>query len=867
MKILIARYQKKGESTIEYFHDKARMCRELNLEFSESKQQIIEGIFSRDLCMYLLSRIHSDENELLSDIVTFLKLNESRSARFKNDGQPFQTRSAISSPQLETAPRSHFPNKVKSRCYNCGSFDHISPSCTKPIRQQGSCFKCGSAEHKIISCPQSSGSRRHDNNSSNTAMVLQQNTMTTPAYTIRVNIKISDKLIFDILAIIDTGSPVSLLKNKIFPSDPVPSIEPCNSGIVGINGSELVILNQLYADIFMVDNDNPIHVKFNIVPDNTIQCDCLLGRNFLSNPRVIINIIDSKFEIAIKRDDIIPFNEILNLDIHSMPTNEIDLNIDSTIPDYIIDSLYNIYNNFYLSSTLDQKHCQTDSDPLEIVLKIHDVFYFQPWRLSYFEKKKMQEILDPLLEKGIIRPSKSEYGSPIVLVKKKSGDLRLCVDYRELNKRSVRDRYPIPLIDDHLDSLRNKKYFSSIDLKDGFHHIEVAESSRKHTSFTSPLGQYEYCKMPFGLCNGPSKFQRYINNIIAEFIKTEKVIVYFDDIVVATETLENQLDILIQVFKLMRKNNLQIRLDKCQFLKTEIIYLGYQVNATGIRPNPKNVIVIKNYPIPSNARVLKSFIGLASYFRRFIPNFALIAKPLYYLLKNDVKFNFGEDQIGAFEMIKSKLCENPLLALYNPIAETELHCDASSHGFGSILLQKQADGKFFYSHRTTDTESRYHSYELEMLAIINSVKRFRIYLQGIKFKIVTYCNSVAMTLAKKDINPRIARWALFLQDYDYKIEHRSGTQMQHVNALSRNHILVLEGCTFNQTLSIKQSSDPEIRDIIKLLENSEHKLYELRNGLVYRKSKKRLLFYVPTDMNILREFIGFRICLNLLSST
>lgn len=191
---------------------------------------------------------------------------------------------------------------------------------------------------------------------------------------------------------------------------------------------------------------------------------------------------------------------------------------------------------------------------------------------------------------------------------------------------------------------------------------------------------------------------------------------YFDDIGVATKTLENQLYILTQVFKLMKKNKLQMRLDKCQFLKTKIIYLVYKVNASGIQPNSKNVSVVWNYPVPNNIKALNSFTGLASYFRPFIHKFALLAKPLYRLLKNNVPFNFGEDQINAFETRKSKRNEYSLLCLYNPSCETELHCDASSHGFGSIMLQKQEDAKFhpifFYSHSTTNVESQYHSYEL-----------------------------------------------------------------------------------------------------------------------------------------------------------
>lgn len=197
--------------------------------------------------------------------------------------------------------------------------------------------------------------------------------------------------------------------------------------------------------------------------------------------------------------------------------------------------------------------------------------------------------------------------------------------------------------------------------------------------------------------------------------------------------------------------------------------------------------------------------------------------------------------------------EQPVLAIYDPRAIAELHCDASSNGYGAILLQKQKDDKFhpifYHSHRTTETESRYHSYELEMLSIINAIKRFHVYLLGIHFKIVTDCNSITLTLQRKDINPRVARWAMFLQNYSYEIEHRSGSRMQHVDALSRcNYILVIDGCSFNQTLAINQSTDPEIKLIFKHLEQSEHSLYELRNGLVYRKIGDRLLFYVPESM-------------------
>lgn len=226
---------------------------------------------------------------------------------------------------------------------------------------------------------------------------------------------------------------------------------------------------------------------------------------------------------------------------------------------------------------------------------------------------------------------------------------------------------------------------------------------------------------------------------------------------------------------------------------------------------------------------------------------------MYDLLKSKEDFNFGAKQLESFEVITSKLMSFPVLSIYNPGDLTELHCDASAAGYGAILMQKKADLKFhpifYFSKSTTPTESKYHSFELETLAIIYALRRFRIYLYGIKFKIITDCESFKLTLNKEDINPRIARWALELQSYDYEVVHRAGSQMQHVDALSRvTSIMVIEDNPLEFNLSVCQNEDPIIKDLRINLEKSEDKYYEMRNGLVYRKNKNDLLFYVPTVM-------------------
>lgn len=427
----------------------------------------------------------------------------------------------------------------------------------------------------------------------------------------------------------------------------------------------------------------------------------------------------------------------------------------------------------------------------------------------------------------------------------------MCVDFRTLNKIMTRDNFPLPLIEDQLSLLAGKKYFTTLDLKDGFFHIRMHENSIKFTSFVTPLGQYEYTRMPFGLKSAPLMFQRYVTKIFKEQIDAGEISMYLDDFLIATETVEHHLTILEKTFKLLVANCLELRLDKCRFLQTRLDYLGYTVTSEGIQPTTQGIGTIKTFPVPRNVRDVQSFLGLCSYFRKFVEGFSVIAKPLYDLTKKNVEFQFGEAEQRVFEVLKDRLVNVPILSIYSPQDETELHCDASATGFGAIMLQKKADRKlhpvFYFLKRTTEIESRYHSYELETLAIIYALRRFRTYLLGIKFKIITDCQALNLTLKKKETNPRIARWVLEMQNYDYDLEHRPGSRMLHVDALSRQ-IYVIQDNTFDRNLALCQSDDPSIIEIRKGLEQSEHKLFEMRNGLVYRKHKGQILFYVPTAL-------------------
>ncbi|GBN83663.1 Retrovirus-related Pol polyprotein from transposon 297, partial [Araneus ventricosus] len=281
--------------------------------------------------------------------------------------------------------------------------------------------------------------------------------------------------------------------------------------------------------------------------------------------------------------------------------------------------------------------------------------------------------------------------------------------------------------------------------------------------------------------------------------------------------------------------------NKSHFLKKRIEFFGHVIEDGKIFPSTLKTKAVLNFPEPANLKQIHSFLGLTGYFRKFIPKYSTIARPLSDLLKKDRKFKFGEEERISFNQLKLMLAEKPVLRIYNPNYETELHTDASLEGYGAILMQKSPDDKNFHptyymSKKTTDAEKKYSNYELEALAVIEAVKKFRVYLLGIPFKIVTDCSALEKTMQKKDLVTRVARWALLLEEFDYVIEHRSGTRMTHVDALSRFpiNIFCISFDNILPRLKSSQDSDNEVKAIKELLRISAYEDYCDRNGILYK---------------------------------
>lgn len=843
------RIWRSDESFSNYYFDKIILAGRVPVDEEEIVEHLIDGI--PDVQLRNQARMHCFERK--EDFRrAFGKVTLPPEQRSRTDQRVRALQSKPLPKTTVTKEVEHRRNDATTKCYNCNKSGHLARNCDKPRRERGSCFECGATDHRVRECMQkkqtttasTSAQTRTSEHTQISNVVEQQGSGNE--YQKRVECQLVNdgrNFRFEVNSQIDTASPISLIKAQFVP--PSQRLESRNERYEGINGSALKVQGTTAAKITF-ENVSASKINLRIVPDNTMRCDVLLGRDAIK----MLGLRLTKRPLEETLEHVV--NEILSIETDEPDSSNVgEFKINPDLP-------YVMRSKFLESFQSDYVQAERPTEPkvraeLELHTKDKQPFHFAPSRLSVEEKNKLREILNDLNDRGIIRPGSSEYASRTVLVRKRDGKIRMCIDYRALNKITARDNFPLPIIEEQIDALYGKRYFTSLDLRDGFHHVFMAKNSVKYTAFVTPFGQFEYLKMPFGLKNAPARFQRYINEIFSDLIKEGNIVVYMDDFLVATETVEQHLEVLRQVYKILVENLLQLRLDKCKFLYQKIEFLGYTITAEGVRPNDSGIAAVKDFPTPRCARDVQSFLGLCSYFRKFIRNFSLIAGPLYDLVRKNAIFEFGSKQMDAFETLKNKLTSNPILSIYSPNDETELHCDASMQGFGAVLLQRKADGKFhpifYFSKRTSEAEARYHSYELETLAIIYAIKRFRIYLQGIRFKIVTDCNALILTLNKKDINPRIARWALELQNYDHTTEHRPGKRMPHVDALSRvNNILVIEANTFEFNLAACQSQDQRIAELRARLEEGQDGQYEMRNGLIYRKRRDKILFYVPRAM-------------------
>ncbi|GJV20955.1 reverse transcriptase domain-containing protein [Tanacetum coccineum] len=410
-----------------------------------------------------------------------------------------------------------------------------------------------------------------------------------------------------------------------------------------------------------------------------------------------------------------------------------------------------------------------------------------PYRLAPSKMLELSNQLKELQEKGFIRPSHSPWGAPVLFVKKKDGAMRMCIDYRELNKLTIKNRYPLPRIDDLFDQLQGACCFSKIDLRSGYHQLRVREEDILKTAFRIRYGHFEFTVTPFGLTNAPTIFMDLMNRVCKQYLE-KFVIVFINDILIYSKSEEEHEVHLKAILDLLKKEKLYAKFSKCEFWLKEVQFLGHVVNRDGIQVDPSKVESVKNWKTPESSTEIRSFLGLAGYYQRFIENFSKIAKPLTLLTQKNKTYVWGDEQDEAFRILKEKLCNALVLALPDGSDDFVVYCDASKQGFGYVLMQR---GKViaYASRQLKKHEKNYTTHDLELGAVVFALKIWRHYLYGTKSVIYTDHKSLQYIFDQKDLNMRQRRWIELLSDYECEIKYHPGKANVVADALSRKERL------------------------------------------------------------------------------
>ena len=403
---------------------------------------------------------------------------------------------------------------------------------------------------------------------------------------------------------------------------------------------------------------------------------------------------------------------------------------------------------------------------------------------------ELKQQLKDLTDKGYIQPSVSPFGAPVLFVPKKDGGMRMCVDYRALNRVTVHNRYPLPRIDELLDRLRGAKFFTKIDLRSGYHQIRVHPDDVHKTAFRTRYGHFEFLVLPFGLTNAPATFMHLMHSIFREHLDSF-IIIFLDDILVYSGDMETHVTHVRQTLAILREHQLYAKVSKCSFFQHRVEYLGHIVSSEGLSPDPAKVAAVADWKVPTSVTEVRSFLGLAGYYRRFIPQFAKIAAPLTNLTRKNTPFTWSLREGEAFEQLKTVLLHAPVLQLADPERTFVVTTDASDFAIGAVLSQRWDDGEHpvaYESRKMNAAEGNYATHEKELLAVIHALRTWRHYLLGNSFTVVTDHNSLKYLHTQPNLSRRQARWAEFLAEFEFDFVYRPGKGNVVADALSRLNV-------------------------------------------------------------------------------
>jgi hypothetical protein len=407
----------------------------------------------------------------------------------------------------------------------------------------------------------------------------------------------------------------------------------------------------------------------------------------------------------------------------------------------------------------------------------------RPYRMAVEELKELKKQLTELQEAGFIRPSSSPWGAPVLFVQKKDGSQRMCVDYRSLNDVTVKNKYPLPRIEDLFDQMRGARVFSKIDLRSGYHQMRIRPSDIPKTAFSTRYGLYEFTVMSFGLTNAPAYFMNLMNKVFMEYLD-RFVVVFIDDILIYSKNESDHEQHLRLVLQKLRDNQLYAKFSKCEFWIDKVPFLGHIISNGGIAVDPAKVKEIMEWRVPTTVTEIRSFLGLAGYYQRFIEGFSKIAKPMTSLLEKGREFKWDEKCQESFDQLKERLMSPPVLIMPDLQKGFDIYCDACGQGLGCVLMQ---DGHViaYASRQLRKHELNYPTHDLELAAVVHALKIWRHYIMGTKCQVYTDHKSLKYIFTQKDLNLRQRRWLELIKDYDWEIHYHPGKANLVADALSR----------------------------------------------------------------------------------
>ncbi len=723
-------------------------------------------------------------------------------------------------------------------------------------RKEHLCAYCGSADHAINNCPlknknKASSSSAHISNPEPKTIprprISDQPNVKLPVFEFSLNVSnISTKT----KILLDCGSQLNLMDINFVKENNIPySTETNLPNVAGVGGNQSIFGETL--PISLKYENHICKTKFYIL-DLPSYC-AILGIEWLTTHNPTINFaskelsfnsnhcvsnclaVPGTFTTYVPLNNVKPANECEN------KSENVNNKINQSLPKKLM-PFKDVFSEIYANEL--PPHRPYDC---EIQLLPNTVLFYGPiYPLTEKESTALKEYIDEMLEKGFIRKSKSPAGAPVFFVLKKNGDLRMVVDYRHLNDITIRDSYPLPLINDMLEHLAKGKVFSKLDLRSAYNLVRIKEGDEYKTAFTCKYGHFEYLVMPFGLKNAPAVFQHFINDAL-EDILGKFAFCYIDDIIIFSPDLETHYKHLTEVLSRLRKAGLYAKLEKCEFCVPYLDFLGHRISSDGILMDPKKVSSILEWPIPTDVKQLQSFLGLANYYRRFIPGFAALTHPLHSLLKKNTKFVWSTETQKAFDELKSKFASSPVLAYPNRDLPFLVETDSSNFAIGAILSQtSKKDNKIhpiaFFSRSLTAAEKNYPIYDKELLAIVEALEQWRHLLKGTSTPFTIFSDHRNLLYQKKPekMSQRLVRWSLFLSEFNFKITYRSGSDNGKPDALSRRPDYASNEEELSSDIPFNVLKPENFCAMISLVSLNDNILHEYKNDKFYNETYNKL---------------------------